>query len=98
MAETVVTMKRAFDWLFRSRETGRLTIAQLPNLPLGIFILALLVRRVLSPTGTARTAVMVVATGALLWWAVDEILRGESPFRRALGAVVLLATLARLLF
>ncbi|MEY2566705.1 MAG: hypothetical protein QOE35_1234 [Actinomycetota bacterium] len=86
-------MRRGFDWLFRSRTTGRQTIVQLPNVPLGVFILAALARRVFSPTGTPRTVLAVIATGALVVWAVDELIRGESPFRRALGAVVLLATI-----
>jgi len=30
-----------------------------------------------------------VAFGALAWWAVLEVKDGESPFRRALGGVVL---------
>jgi hypothetical protein len=28
-------------------------------------------------------------TAALTWWAVDEVIRGSSPFRRALGGLVL---------
>jgi hypothetical protein len=35
--------------------------------------------------------VSVVATVALLWWSIDEIVRGVNPFRRILGAVVLVA-------
>lgn len=31
--------------------------------------------------------------GALLVWALDEVVRGASPFRRVLGAVVLAAQL-----
>jgi len=81
------------DWLFRSRETGRITIAQMPNLPLWIFIVAAALRSVLDPAGGARTALDVAATGALVWWAVDELARGVNPWRRILGGVVLLRTL-----
>ena len=35
------------------------------------------------------TAVDGVRHGALLVWALDEVVRGASPFRRVLGAVVL---------
>jgi hypothetical protein len=77
------------DWLFRNRQTGRITIGQMPNLPLWIFIIAAALRAVIDPTGGARTALHVVATGALIWWAVDEIVRGVNPWRRILGAVVL---------
>ena len=35
------------------------------------------------------TAVDGVRRGALLVWALDELVRGASPFRRLLGATVL---------
>lgn len=85
------------DWLFRDRRTGRIVIAQVPNLPLGLFLVAAGLRWLLDPAGAARTALTVVATGALLWWAVDEVARGVNPWRRLLGAVVLAATVAGLL-
>jgi hypothetical protein len=77
------------DWLFRNRETGRITIAQFPNPPLWLFLAATTVRVVADPSGGGRTAVDVVATGGLLWWAVDEVARGVNPWRRILGGVVL---------
>ena len=46
---------------------------------------------------THATAVDGVRRGALLVWAVDEVVRGASPFRRLLGAVVLAAQLASLM-
>lgn len=39
-----------------------------------------------------------VRHGALLVWALDEVVRGASPFRRVLGAVVLAAQLGWLVF
>jgi hypothetical protein len=87
-------LRRAFDWLFRDRETGRIVVAQWPNLPLGLFLAATLVRVVVHPHGAVAGALTVVGTTALLWWAVDEVVRGVNPFRRGLGAVVLLATVA----
>jgi hypothetical protein len=41
-------------------------------------------------------AVDGVRHGALLVWSLDEVVRGSSPFRRVLGAVVLSAQLASL--
>jgi hypothetical protein len=35
------------------------------------------------------TTVDGVRRGALLVWALDELVRGASPFRRALGGIVL---------
>ena len=32
-------LRRAFDWVFRSREDGRVVLAQAPNAPLWIFLL-----------------------------------------------------------
>lgn len=84
------------DWLFRDRTTGRITIAQVPNLSLAIFLGALVVRWVASPTGTFATVVDAVATGALVWWGLDEVIRGVNPFRRMLGVAVLGATIVGL--
>jgi hypothetical protein len=89
-------MRRAFDWLFRDRRTGAVVIAQLPNPPLLVFLVAALLRRVLLTDGPAATVLQVVATAALVWWAGDEVLRGVNPFRRLLGASVLVATVAGL--
>jgi hypothetical protein len=89
--------RRAFDWMFCDRETGRIVIAEVPNLPLVLFFVAAAVRRFAHVRGGAGTALAVVAFVALMWWAVDEIVRGVSPFRRGLGAVVALASIAALL-
>jgi len=91
-----LTPRSAFDWFFRSRETGHLAIIQVPNAPLAIFIAATLARVVLHPSGTVGVVVSVVAAVSLLWWSIDEIVRGESPFRRVLGALVLLGMGANL--
>jgi hypothetical protein len=90
-------MKRAFDWLFRDRETGDIVIAQWPNLPLLVFLVASVAKRLLDPSGTVGTALTVVVVGSLLWWAGDEVLRGVNPFRRILGGFVLVLTVGRLL-
>lgn len=78
-----------FDWLFRNRQTGRITIVQAPNLALWLFIVAAVVRSLLDPSGGVRTALDGVAGAALVWWAVEEILRGVNPWRRLLGGAVL---------
>jgi hypothetical protein len=90
------TGRRAFDWMFRNRTTGGITVMQWPNIPLWIFLVAAVVRRLVHPRGAVGTAVTVVATGALLWWAVDEVVRGVNPFRRLLGGLVLVATVVGL--
>ena len=77
------------DWLFRNRHTGRITIVQLPNLPLGLFLVASGLRWLFDPSGDVRTVLGVVTSVGLLWWAVDEVLRGVNPWRRLLGGAVL---------
>jgi hypothetical protein len=84
------------DWLLRDRETGAIVLAQWPNAPLLIFLVATVVRLVFSPTGAIGTMVSVVGTVALVWWAGDEILRGVNPFRRILGGTVLVAVVVGL--
>jgi hypothetical protein len=85
------------DWMFRNRRTGGLTVAQLPNASLGVFLVATALRLVASQRGGFRTAVEVVAGVALFCWAGDEVIRGVNPFRRMLGAAVLAALVIGLL-
>jgi hypothetical protein len=77
------------DWLFRNRQTGEITIVQMPNIPLGLFLVASVLRWLFDPSGGLRTAVEVLATVGLVWWAIDEVLRGVNPWRRILGGTVL---------
>ncbi|MCW2787529.1 MAG: hypothetical protein JWP74_4046 [Marmoricola sp.] len=81
-------------WWFRSAD-GRLTLFQLPNPALWVWIVALVLGRFdLSP---AHSSTLVgVRHGALVVWALDELVRGASPFRRVLGAVVLVGQLVAL--
>ena len=88
-------MTAAFDWLFRNRHTGAITIAQFPNAPLLVYLGATVASWLLKPEGDVGTALRVIGTLALAWWAVDEIGRGVNPFRRMLGAVVLVGMVAQ---
>jgi hypothetical protein len=91
------TLRRVFDWVFRDRRTGKVVIAQLPNLVLSLFLVAIAIRWLLHPTGMTGTIVSAVATLTLAWWGVDEVARGVNPFRRALGAFVLATIVASLI-
>lgn len=82
--------------MFRSRETGKIVVIQPLNISLGIFFVAAAIRRFAGLDGPAQTAVEVIAFVSLMWWAVDEILRGVNPFRRMLGGIVGAATIAGL--
>jgi hypothetical protein len=79
------------DWLFRNRQTGRITVAQVPNLPLVVALAALGARRLFAPSGAWDGTLGFVGWVALGWWAVGEVFRGVNPFRRLLGGGVLLA-------
>lgn len=81
------------NWLFRSRTDGKITVAQFPNLALGIFLACLVIGFALgafaADASGLRSAVDVIGTLALIWWALDELIRGVNPWRRGLGLVVL---------
>jgi hypothetical protein len=89
-------IRRTVDWWFRDRDTGRIVVAQVPNLPLAIFLAGFVVDHAVHPAGTMGTAVHAIELLALAWWAGDEILRGVNPWRRAIGAVALVAIGLRL--
>ncbi|HUR47980.1 MAG TPA: hypothetical protein VMY88_00420 [Acidimicrobiales bacterium] len=83
--------------MFRSRETGEVVFVQAPNIPLGVFFVAAAIRRFAHLDGTPRTVISVIAFVSLMWWAIDEMLRGVNPFRRLLGGVVVASTVGGLL-
>lgn len=88
-------LSSAVNWLFEDRKTGRLVLWQMPNVPLWVWIASMIVRLPLHDA--PRTVVSVVGSLALATWAVMEVGWGVNPFRRMLGAAVLLAGIAGLL-
>ncbi len=64
-------------------------MAQLPNLALMVFVVAAVVGRLLDHHHQVSRVLSDVATGAIVGWALDEIIRGVNPWRRALGVAVL---------
>jgi hypothetical protein len=74
---------------FRNPETGKIVVFQMPNIPLWLFLATAATRAVLHPKGATGTAVSIVAGVSLAVWAILEIARGDSAFRRVLGAAVL---------
>lgn len=81
-------VRRLFDWFFRSRETGAITVAQWPNLLLWIVIVAGALLWIWPSAERASIALTIVLKGGLILWGADEILRGVNPWRRCLGAAV----------
>jgi hypothetical protein len=90
-------MSAFLQWFFRNRKTGDITIAQAPNLALWVVIVAGVLRWVWHPPGAAAVALDVVFKGGLIVWSLDEIFRGVNPWRRCLGAGVLVYVLATVL-
>ena len=68
-------------------------MAQAPNLALMVFAVATAVGRLLDGHHQASRVLADVASGAILCWSLDELIRGVNPWRRALGAVVLTVSL-----
>lgn len=75
--------------MFRSRTTGRITLAQPPNWPLVVWFLSSAVMWVGQPQGRVRDVLVILASSALALWAGGEVLRGVNPFRRLVGAAAL---------
>ena len=74
-------MHRFFNWMFRNRATGRITVVQIPNIALSIYLGTVLLRWMMP----GYTALDWIAVAALAWWAIDELFRGVNPWRRLLG-------------
>jgi hypothetical protein len=83
-------------WWVRDRNGG-LALAQWPNPALAVWLAAVVVGWT-GILGAARSATLAgIGRGALVVWALDELVRGASPFRKLLGAVVLIGQIVRLL-
>ena len=81
-----------FDRTFRDSE-GKIVIAQMPNLPLSVGIVASLLTLILT-TGKINLGLELVAFGSLFTWAWEELFQGVNYFRRALGLIVLVGLIA----
>ena len=66
---------------------GEIVLAQMPNLPLIVWIVASLLALVFT-TGKINTVLDVLANGSLFTWAWMELFQGVNYFRRALGLAV----------
>jgi hypothetical protein len=83
-------VRRFLLWCFRNRETGAITVAQTPNLALSAFLVAAAIVWLRLPNVIISTTAKGVATGSLIIWALDEVVRGVNPWRRFLGVAVLI--------
>jgi hypothetical protein len=78
-----------FNDIFRDQE-GKIVLAQMPNLPLIIWIVASLLK-IIFTTGKINIGLEALAFGALFTWAWEELFQGVNYFRRTLGLFVLIA-------
>ena len=78
-ADSVAGARSIFQWMFRSRETGRITIMQRPNLALTMALAAIVVRTLLHPAGSAGVTLTVLVGVTLTVWATLEIVHRVIP-------------------
>jgi hypothetical protein len=76
--------------MFLSRRTGHITVVQWPNISLSAYIVVSVALHAFRPMGGIDTLAHVLADVAIFVWAIDELLRGVNPFRRALGLLVII--------
>lgn len=81
-----------FDRTFRDSE-GQIVIAQMPNLPLSVGIVASLLTLIVT-TGKINLGLQIVAFGSLFTWAWQELFQGVNYFRRGLGLIGLVGLIA----
>ncbi|MBD2504902.1 hypothetical protein [Anabaena azotica] len=81
-----------FDKTFRDSE-GNIVVAQAPNPPLIVWIVASLFSLIFT-TGQINTVLNFVANASLFTWAWMELFQGVNYFRRTLGLVVLMGLIA----
>ena len=82
------------QWWIRDKD-GKVNLAQRPNPALVVWLVTVVVGWT-GVLGADRTeALDALGGGALVAWALDELVRGTSPVRRLLGAVVLAVQLVR---
>jgi hypothetical protein len=84
-------------WWFENRETGAITVAQFPNWPLFAIGVGWLVGRVVDEGSRPHDVAGAAVTVLWLYWAADEVLRGVNPWRRLVGALVIVWQAGRVL-
>ena len=66
-----------------------MTIAQMPNPALWIVLVGTVLIWTWHPAGRIGIDLECLVRAALVVWGIDELLRGVNPWRRCLGAAVL---------
>lgn len=86
------------NWFFRdlTQRKGKYVIAEVPNLPLIIFMVAIILS-VISNPGIIQKLLTGVAYLALVYWGILEWRNGRSRFRKLLGVLGLVGVVGAIL-
>jgi hypothetical protein len=92
-----LTAPRRFSprWWVVDRQ-NRPALAFWPNPALSVWLLSIVVGWTTLLDSHRSATLTMVGKGALVVWALDELVRGASPVRRILGAAVLVVELVQL--
>jgi hypothetical protein len=80
---------------FITDKHNHVVLWQRPNTPLIVWFVFAVLSRLLH--GNLRTGVRFISHAAIIIWAALEVYSGASPFRRVLGAIVLLLAIVPLI-
>jgi len=85
----------SLQWWIRDRD-GDVALVQAPNAAILVWLASVVIGWAGLLDHDRDIVLGHVGRGALVVWGLDEVLRGASPVRRVLGAVVLAVMLVRL--
>ena len=83
---------KVFDKIFHDSQ-GNIVLAQTPNLPLIVWVISSLGQLIFT-TEKVNAGLNLLTFGALFTWAWLELFDGVNYFRRLLGFLVLIVTIA----
>lgn len=86
MLAVMTPPRSSLSRFFRNPRSGDVVVAQAPNAAILLWLGA---RGLALVWDEHEQELRWIGTGALMVWALDEVARGASPFRRVLGALVL---------
>jgi hypothetical protein len=89
------SFKALYKKVFTDKD-GNLVIWQKPNLPLWGWLVFMIFSKLLNDS-SLKTGIQYIAQAFLIVWAILEITKGSSYFRRLLGVIVLAWIVLRLL-
>ena len=84
-------IKYWLDWLFKdlTERRGKYVIAEVPNAPLIIFMVTLIIGIIQYP-GFWQKLFLTVSFVAVIYWGIKEFRSGRSRFRKLLGVLGIL--------